>query len=363
MARGHYGYPDHGAPHADRSWSRAVFSIPSRSYNAMKCWGKWMFGKDQVSRRDFEIYEEIGKGGFSEVRRAKHRATGQEFALKMLNKTKYLNPREDGSNMVKYMRTEKQTLEESFLHPCIVKLWQAFEEREVYVLVMQYCPGGDLKWHRKMQGKQPDGFACPQWRKFAQFTAANILLALEHLHTASGDKPAMIHRDINPGNIVLDDFNYPLLTDFGLAKIGVVGETWVGQTAYQAPEILNWEIHDHTLDTYALGTVTYEMLHHKGEPPFFCLDPTQLQDNIRNKELEFPDGFPAHAQGFINALMVKRPTSARLGAAPGGTVAIRHASETATFFAEPDIGTFLDQLYQRQLQSPLPPRASAGPPR
>ena len=100
----------------------------------------------------------------------------------------------------------------------------------------------------------------------ARFYAAEILLALNHLHESG-----IIYRDLKPENVLLDGDGHIRLTDFGLSKLGIVGKnfstnTFCGTPEYLAPEIIKGKGHNKAVDIWSFGILIYEMI--SGINPF-----------------------------------------------------------------------------------------------
>lgn len=100
----------------------------------------------------------------------------------------------------------------------------------------------------------------------ARFYAAQVVLALEHLHNYG-----IIYRDLKPENVLISSDGYIKLTDFGLSKCGVKDtdytKTICGTPEYLAPEILEKKNYNKCIDWWSLGCFIYEML--VGHPPFY----------------------------------------------------------------------------------------------
>ncbi|KAJ4457758.1 putative 3-phosphoinositide-dependent protein kinase 1 [Paratrimastix pyriformis] len=151
----------------------------------------------RVSAADFEFGREIGSGAYSTVIKAKLRTTGEEFAIKIIDK----------AHLVKFKKTETVKAERDILfrlsHPNIVKLACTFQDAEhlYFVLELGY---GELIKHR--------GSSEPFSVDAARFYVAEIVSALEYIH-AQG----VIHRDLKPENILIGRDGHIKLTDFGTA--------------------------------------------------------------------------------------------------------------------------------------------------
>jgi serine/threonine protein kinase len=240
-----------------------------------------------VGPNDFEGLAQLGKGSFGQVFLVRHKASGAEYALKLLNKDRVFGKIYADSNLVRYAFTERNILS-SIHHPFIVKLNFAFQTAEKLALVMDFCGGGDL------------GSQLAKERKFseerARFYICEIILALEELH-----KHGIIFRDLKPENVVLDDQGHAHLTDFGLSKEGMYEgqqtKSFCGSIAYLAPEMIRRKGHDKSVDWYLMGVLTYEML--TGAPPYYSANREQLFYNIQRGKLHMPRYVSETAKNLI----------------------------------------------------------------
>lgn len=125
-------------------------------------------------------------------------------------------------------------------------------------MILDFCPGGDLGKVLLREKRLSEDRA--------RLYLAEILLALEDLHNRD-----IIFRDLKPDNIVFDSDGHALLTDFGLAKEGIMtsnqSKSFCGSPAYLAPEMLKRQGHGKSVDWYLLGVLLYEML--VGIPPYY----------------------------------------------------------------------------------------------
>lgn len=280
---------------------------------------------EAIGPDSFRLLSLLGKGSFGEVFRVEDRQTGQVFAMKVLRKRKILN-----RNLMRYALTERNLL--SYIrHPFIVRLYHAFQTPSCLVLVLQYCPGGNLSMLLQREGALPEAVA--------QLYLSEVLLALEHLH-----ERRVVYRDLKPENVVLDDEAHAVLTDFGLSKEGVdkFGGTksFCGSVAYLAPEILTRSGHGRNVDLYGLGVLLFEMM--EGQPPYYSRDRDTLFRNIVTAPLQAPSRCSSRCADLIKALMQRDPAK-RIGK--------RQTSEVRShpFFA----GIDFDQVLKREV--PVPP--------
>ena len=187
------------------------------------------------------------------VYRATDLALGRAVALKLL-------PSEHAADPEFRERFEREAkLAASIDHPNIVPIYGAGEERDRPYLLMRYVDGIDL--HQLLRRDGP-----PSPRRAAAIVE-RIAAALDAAHAAG-----LVHRDVKPGNVLLDRAGHVYLTDFGLtrpagADAGLTEPgRWMGTVDYASPEQLRGVRCDARSDVYALGCVLYALL--TGAPPF-----------------------------------------------------------------------------------------------
>mmetsp|Transcript_63524 Transcript_63524/g.184199 ORF Transcript_63524/g.184199 Transcript_63524/m.184199 type:complete len:840 (+) Transcript_63524:63-2582(+) len=285
---------------------------------------------ERVGPNSFELVKLLGRGSFGEVFQVKHKRTDEVFAMKVLQKSRII-----GKNLQRYAMTERNILA-YVRHPYIVQLHYAFQTTSHLVLVLQYCPRGNLQHLISREKRLPE--------PLARLYTAEILLALCHLHDRQ-----TVFRDLKPDNVVIDEEEQAMLTDFGLSKegVGIHGtRSFCGSVAFLAPEILMRREHGHTVDVYNLGVLLYDML--TGLPPYYHHDRETLFANIRHARLDVPRYVHPQAKALIEALMAREPTR-RMGA--------KHTSEIQAhaFFAGLDFGALL----RREVPVPAPQQPSS----
>jgi len=243
-----------------------------------------------------EEYEFIEALFYEKVTLVKKRDTGELFALKSIKKSEI-----DAKNQWEHTKTERMVLE-NIRHPFLVSLECCFESNEKVYFVMQYMQGGELFKILEKEKRFSEARA--------KFYVAQIALALAHLHEND-----VIHRDMKPENVLMDENGYVSLADFGMAKV-VKGDTpaisFVGTREYLAPEIITEEGHGKEADWWGLGIFAYELM--IGHTPFTHENENEMFNMIRNRKVEFTSyvEISTNAKDFIEKCLQKNQKQ-RLG--------------------------------------------------
>lgn len=269
------------------------------------------------------------------VQKRKGTDTGSLFAMKILKKNHLVRRRQ-----IERTRTERKVLS-VVNHPFIMKLHYAFQSPDKLYLVLDYCPGGELFFHLSRFRRFPE--------RVARFYAAELLLALGHLH-----KRGIIYRDLKPENVLLDAEGHVKLGDFGLAKAGIRhayegASSMCGTPEYMAPEVLAQQGHGFCVDYWGLGMLTYEMM--TGLPPWYTTDRAKLFRRLRSAPLDIPTYFSSSSASFTSALLERNPRR-RLG-----VTGIRAAMEHEYFKS-----ISWRALYGRKVEAPIRPCEGWSPP-
>src|SRR3989440_4105766 len=203
---------------------------------------------------DYELIEEIGRGGQGIVYRARQKSLNRTVALKVIGLGQWATKAH-----LKRFRLEAAAAA-SLDHPCIVPIYEVGERDGSCYFSMKFNDGGQL-----------DEVTKP--KPMSARTAAELIAKLAHtVHHAH--EHGILHRDIKPGNVLLDTKGEPHLTDFGLARLveteSTVTRTMevLGTPSYMAPEQARGQNEQLTsaTDVYGLGAVFYQLL--TGHPPF-----------------------------------------------------------------------------------------------
>ena len=217
--------------------------------------------------KNFEFLYIIGRGGFGKVWKVKYKQNNKSYALKQMSKVKIIDKKS-----IKSINSERDLLSELY-SPFIVNMHYAFQDKEYLYLIMDYLPGGDLRYHISIHKK----FSEEQTR----FFICGIILSLEYIHSMG-----VIHRDIKPENLVLDEKGYVRITDFGIAKKNMEDNSseTSGTPGYMSPEVINSKNHSFPADYFALGVIGYEFM--KGERPYNGKNRKEIKDEINSRQAE-----------------------------------------------------------------------------
>ena len=205
---------------------------------------------------------------------------------------------------IRSINSERELLSKLY-HPFIVNMHYAFQDNKYLYLILDFFPGGDLRYHISIHKK----FSEEQTR----FFICGITLSLEYIHLNN-----IIHRDIKPENLVLDEKGYVHLTDFGIAKVNMKDNSseTSGTPGYMSPEVIKSLNHSFPTDFFALGVIGYEFL--KGERPYKGKDRKEITDEIKVRQAEIKidelkdQNWSKESIDFINKLLMRKPEE-RLG--------------------------------------------------
>ncbi|RDB23669.1 G2-specific protein kinase nim-1 [Hypsizygus marmoreus] len=279
----------------------------------------------------YDSLDVIGNGSFGIIRKVRRRADGMIFARKELNFERMSE------------RDRKQIVAEVNIlkdlhHDHIVRYHDRYVDREAGILyiLMEYCGGGDLSTVIKQALKH--NRPIPEetiWNYFMQ-----ILLALQRCHHPNGHargpsgsaanggtfevdggerRAQILHRDLKPDNVFLDEANTVKLGDFGLSKAlpqASFASTYVGTPYYMSPELMQEKAYDSKSDIWSLGCLIYELCALK--PPFHeAKTHSELSICIRNGRIPpLPRGYSPTLSTTIKSMLnlnpAMRPSAAQL---------------------------------------------------
>jgi len=248
----------------------------------------------------YKVGEEIGRGAFSVVRRGVNKKSGEEVAIKFIEK-KFVD-KQDLMLLAREIDIMKKVD-----HPNVLKLKEVFETDDTIALVMELVTGGELFYKIVEKGNYSE--------KDAANIVAQMINGVDYLHDQG-----IAHRDLKPENLLCcgeEQEGYKpfrvVIADFGLSKVfdgGEALETSCGTPDYVAPEVITAEgSYDKSVDMWSCGVITYVLL--CGFSPFLSSTQTGLFEKIIKVEYDFPDpewtNISNEAKDFIKHLLVKDP--------------------------------------------------------
>jgi serine/threonine protein kinase len=202
---------------------------------------------------EYEILTELGRGGMASVYLAHDIALDRKVAIKVMSPALLMM----GEGMTERFRREARTAA-NLSHPHIIPIYTVKSTGKTLFFVMKFVPGRSLEAIIKDTGPMP----VPMVKAILQQVAG----ALGYAH-----RSGIVHRDVKPANIMIDDEGWSVVTDFGIAKVAenrglTMTGVAVGTPAYMSPEQCAAKDITGKSDQYSLGVVAYEML--TGRQPF-----------------------------------------------------------------------------------------------
>ncbi|XP_034464505.1 calcium/calmodulin-dependent protein kinase type II subunit gamma isoform X6 [Hippoglossus hippoglossus] len=245
---------------------------------------------------EYQLFEELGKGAFSIVRRCIKKSTGQEYAAKIIN-TKKLSARD-------HQKLDREARICRLLkHPNIVRLHDSISEEGFHYLVFDLVTGGELFEDivAREYYSEADASHCIN----------QILESVSHIHQHD-----IVHRDLKPENLLLASKMKGAavkLADFGLAiEVQAEQQAWfgfAGTPGYLSPEVLRKDPYGKPVDIWACGVILYILL--VGYPPFWDEDQHKLYQQIKAGAYDFPspewDTVTPEAKNLINQMLTINP--------------------------------------------------------
>lgn len=247
----------------------------------------------------YKIVESLGRGGMAEVFRAYQSSLDRDVAIKIMHS--FLA---DEENFLTRFQREAKSMA-SLNHSNIVGVYDFDVQDGIYYIVMEFVSGGTLKERLESLAKNNEKMSLSESVRLVMEVAD----ALAYAHSRK-----MVHRDIKPGNIMINDEGHAVLTDFGIAKI-LSGPSFtatgamIGTPAYMSPEQGLGQAGDERSDLYALGVLFYQMS--TGQLPYDADTPLAVilkhvnepipEPQVRNEDL------PAELSAVIVKAMAKDP--------------------------------------------------------
>ncbi|XP_045623650.1 serine/threonine-protein kinase PLK4 [Procambarus clarkii] len=244
------------------------------------------------SIEEYDVGEQLGRGGFATVYSAKCRNTGQNVAIKKINKSEIT-----AGGLISRVRQEV-TIHSQLNHPSILKLYTFFEDQQFVYLVLELCTKGELLKHltnlRRVLTEDE-----------AREYLSQIVAGMLYLHSQS-----IMHRDLTLSNILLDNNGRIKIADFGLAtqlrRPDDRHTTMCGTPNYISPEVVTRSSHGLESDVWSLGCMLFIML--VGHPPF---DSKGVKESIFTKvvigDYKVPSYVSTYACTLISECLQKNP--------------------------------------------------------
>jgi serine/threonine-protein kinase len=239
----------------------------------------------------FVLENELGSGGMARVYLGRDEVLDRPVAVKVLN------PVHGDTDIGDRFEREGRTAAR-LAHPNIVQVYDAgealFDGRETSYIVMEYVPGGDLKALIDERGRLPG----PELARLGD----EVCAGLAHAH-----ERGVIHRDIKPHNILLDEKGHAKVTDFGIARaLDTTQATrtgyFLGTALYSSPEQLQGQKVTSKSDIYSLGATLYQAA--AGEPPFSGATPIEIASQHVSKSPVPPRQLGADVSEGMQALIL-----------------------------------------------------------
>ena len=237
--------------------------------------------------RDYLFTDVIGHGGFAEVYLVTHCASNREYVAKVM--TLNIDDRESRWKAFDAEVTALSCLE----HPHIVKLYDHFCINNQFYMILEYCPAGSL--HNEIYST--DGVTSERFLQLSH----QIVSALSYCH-----ERGIAHRDVKPGNILLDAYGNAKVADFGLSYHGDVCKSQAGSITFTAPEIFENRPHDPKAgDIWALGVVFAMMA--TGASPWPCDCVGTLKKLVANGNFQLQKSVPDLLLDLLTKMIVVDP--------------------------------------------------------
>ena len=242
---------------------------------------------------DFEQIANLGTGGYGKVNLYRHKVTGAEYAIKLIDKTKFEN------KLQKELFSREVDMMYKIRHPNIVRLYTHFEDDTNCYIALEYIKKGNLySYTQSMPNKVLDAATTAHF-------VVDLISALYYLHNMN---PPIIHRDIKPENLLVGNNGQLKLTDFGGSNYlegGNVRYTTCGTQIYHSPEMLLKKGYDTRVDIWAIGILIFELM--VGRPPFKSDAEHSMEDNIVNLRINWPSTMNLLAKNLVSKLLKLEP--------------------------------------------------------
>ena len=237
----------------------------------------------------YQIIEELGKGGMGKVYRGLDKKLNEEVALKLIRPDVASD-----KEMIERFHNELK-LARKIAHRNVGKMYELMEDAGTHFITMEYIPGQDLKGLIRQMGRLTTVKAIS--------IAKQVCEGLEEAH-----RLGVVHRDLKPGNILIDKEGNARIMDFGIARSihgrGITGAgVMIGTPEYMSPEQVEGKEVDQRSDIYSLGIILYEMV--TGRVPFEADTPFSIGVKHKSEVPRDPQQLNAQIPEDFGRLILK----------------------------------------------------------
>lgn len=252
-------------------------------------------GIEKINLNDYKIEKKIGKTNLATIYICKNIKTNKIFSMKVMKKADNLQ-----SKNVERLTSEFKILANVY-HPFIIELKGVNNTNPATLnFLFEFIPGGTVNSQIKLNKRLP--------MEQAKFYLASLVTVIDYLH-----KRNIVHRDINPENILINSNGFIKLVDFSFAKkieSQDITFSMCGSPEYYSPEMLKKSGYNMSTDFWSLGILLYEML--IGCTPFVDTDPIKIYQKINKNKIIFPKLMPKNAKDIIKRFLTS-DVNRRLG--------------------------------------------------
>ena len=237
----------------------------------------------------YQVIEELGKGGMGRVYRVLDKKINEEVALKLIR------PEVSSDKQTIERFNNELKLARKIAHRNVGKMYELMEDAGTHFITMEYIPGQDLRGLIRQTGRLTTGKAVSIARQTCE--------GLEEAHRLD-----VVHRDLKPGNILIDKEGNARIMDFGIARSlqgkGITGAgVMIGTPEYMSPEQVEGKPVDQRSDIYSLGIILYEML--TGRVPFEGDTPLSIAHKQKYEAPTNPNEINTQVPEELNRLILK----------------------------------------------------------
>ena len=240
---------------------------------------------------DYELHEEIARGGMGVIYRARHRKLKRIVALKMIRPERLTRAAD-----LRRFKNETRIIAQ-LNHPNIISILHVDQVDGIHFFTMQMVEGRDLE---SLRTEYLDDV------RLAARLVSSVAAAIHYAH-----QHGVLHRDLKPSNVLVDDYGVPFVVDFGLAShlsepsSLAPSVEFRGTPAYAPPELLQEESQPANVaaDVYGLGAILYVLL--TGQPPFSGRNALEVWNKIRDSQPQPPRTLNARVDPDLEAICLK----------------------------------------------------------